>query len=152
IAAGIKIRAERRLGELVRDMPKNKGGRPTENQSDDSIGFPTLAEQGISLDESSTWQAMALIPEDELEEDLAEAEAAGQEITTAAVVKKARERKRQARRDQKRSDRAAKARMAPGPTAGRSTRATRSRSCGRWSRGPLGSSSPTRPTTKAWIM
>lgn len=60
----IKIRAERRAGEMLKKAEKNEGGRPTENPSHDATGFipPTLTELGISKDQSSRWQLEAEIP------------------------------------------------------------------------------------------
>jgi len=41
-AAAVKIRAERRAGELLAERPTHLGGRPSENPSHDGRGFPAL--------------------------------------------------------------------------------------------------------------
>lgn len=45
LCAEIKIRAERRAGEILSEMDKHKGGRP-KNHSHDDNGFPRLATLG----------------------------------------------------------------------------------------------------------
>lgn len=60
-AAAIKIRCERRIGELLMEMPKDKGGRP-KNHSHDVSGL-SLADIGITHMQSSRWQAMAAVAE-----------------------------------------------------------------------------------------
>ena len=59
-------RAERRAGELLRDMEKDKGGNP--NLLDDQTGSPpTLEELGISRFQSHRYQAIAHLPEPDSE-------------------------------------------------------------------------------------
>ncbi|WP_079416013.1 hypothetical protein [Thiomonas intermedia] len=46
----IKVRAERRCGELLARTEKHGGGKPTENRSNDATGFaPTLSQMGRTL-------------------------------------------------------------------------------------------------------
>jgi len=96
-AAEIKLRAERRLGEILSDMPKQHGARGlgtregVESQADTP---PRLADLGISKGESSRFQQIAKIPEPVFEQHVAEAKAAERELTTAAVVRLAAERQR----------------------------------------------------------
>ena len=68
MATEIKLRAERKAGELLREMEKKNGsrgiGKPrakVESLRDDST--PELKDLGISRDESSLWQKLAKIPE-----------------------------------------------------------------------------------------
>lgn len=61
--AEIKARAERRAGELLREMEKAKGGRPTENQSHDAT---SLSDIGINKSQSSRWQKLAGTKESEV--------------------------------------------------------------------------------------
>lgn len=66
--AEIRIRAERRAGELLIEM-KDQGvrqaqGRPEKRYTDDTI---KLDEIGISKVQSSHWQQIAEIPEDDFE-------------------------------------------------------------------------------------
>jgi hypothetical protein len=69
-ATEIRLRAERRAGELLAEMAKNKGalpgktgrkGRPVLDPT------PKLSDLGISKDQSSRWQALAGLPEQEFE-------------------------------------------------------------------------------------
>lgn len=78
MATDIKMRAERRAGELLREMPKNKGtaatggpGRGNKNavkHDDHVLGPPKLSDIGITKDESSRWQKLAAMPEKQFEE------------------------------------------------------------------------------------
>ena len=56
-AAILKIKAERRLGAMLRDMPRNPGG-PERVVSRD-VTPPTLAALGIERTASHRWQTMA---------------------------------------------------------------------------------------------
>ena len=81
MATDIKLRAERRAGQRVREMPKNKG---TSGTGDANIGnstggraerppvdtTPKLSDLGITKDESSRWQRLAALPEAQFEEKL----------------------------------------------------------------------------------
>ncbi len=73
-ACEIRLRAERKAGRLLRDMEKAKAGRPSKNRSNDTTNFDkpkTLEELGISRDQSSKWQKLAGVPEEEFEAALA---------------------------------------------------------------------------------
>jgi len=76
-ACEIRLRAERRLGELLREMEKAKGsaqpgvgraGMPS--QADRALGETTLAGLGISYNESSRAQRLADVPECLFEQEL----------------------------------------------------------------------------------
>src|SRR3954468_11429425 len=80
-ACEIRLRAERRAGQLLREMEKAKGGRPSlENPSRATTG---LSDLGISRDQSSKWQKLAGIPEDDFEASLA---APGKPSTTDIIA------------------------------------------------------------------
>lgn len=64
-AEEIKLRAERRAGELLKETQKNKGGKP--NLSKPTTGILTLENLGVTRDQSSKWQKIASIPEDKFE-------------------------------------------------------------------------------------
>jgi hypothetical protein len=70
--AEIKVRAERKAGELLRKMASNEGGRPTKT------GVPaspvsTLKQMGIAKYQAVIWKQIATIPEKKFEEILATA-------------------------------------------------------------------------------
>lgn len=90
-AAEIKLRAERRAGELLSSVEKNGGGRPSGNRSHAATSFPTLDEIGITKSQSSRWQAEASIPEDAFDEHVESFKAAGKELTSTSVLKLARQ-------------------------------------------------------------
>jgi N6-adenosine-specific RNA methylase IME4 len=88
--AEIKIRAERRAGEMLRDAEKHKGGRPTKNQSHD---VTSLKDADISKMESHRWQRVASVPEPVFEHHIAETMDAKRELTTVGVIKLANQSK-----------------------------------------------------------
>ncbi len=55
-ATEIKVRAERRCGEMLRDMQKNTGVLLRGNAESPRDTAPTLAELGIEKHQSSRWQ------------------------------------------------------------------------------------------------
>lgn len=76
-AAELKLRAERRLGELLAEMPKNNG-RPL------SHDVTRLADLGIGRMDSSRWQKLAGIDEERFEEHIEQGRLSG-ELTTAGA-------------------------------------------------------------------
>jgi hypothetical protein len=73
-ACEIRLRAERKVGQLLRDGEKNKGARGTgsnqyqEVRSTDTTTPPlTLKQLGISKDQSSQWQKLGAMPDDDFE-------------------------------------------------------------------------------------
>ncbi len=102
MAAEIRIRAERRAGQLLSDMEKNPGtrgeGRPRKDGTKirRSVGPtaypPTLDEIGISKDQSSKWQRLALlVDESTFEKALVQAREKNGELTNAALLREIRE-------------------------------------------------------------
>ena len=71
-AAEIRLRAERKLGEILKATPKNPGGTPMKKNSTGSQWAPveTLAEVGISKKTSSRAQALAAVPSPEFEKSI----------------------------------------------------------------------------------
>jgi hypothetical protein len=65
----IRIRAERRAGELLRQMEKAKGspGNQYTGPLDRREGSKTLSDFGISYDQSARWQQLASVPQDVFE-------------------------------------------------------------------------------------
>lgn len=100
-AAEIKLLAERKAGELIRDMPKQNGGdaRRTSllgNTRLPSDCAPKLEDLGISKIQSHRWQTLARVDDQQFSEIIEEAKSEGTISTGAAVSRirsmKARER------------------------------------------------------------
>lgn len=112
-AVEIKVRAERRAGEMLKEgakkgdrvkRGKNKTSRNSASQKshDATSDTPTLAEIGISKTQSSRWQAIAEIPEEKFEEKIQEIkETPGAELTTQALLNVAKEDKKQKKREER---------------------------------------------------
>lgn len=81
--AEIKLRAERRAGEMLAENVEHKGGRPKKPSHDVRV----LKDAGISWNESSRWQRVASVPEAKFEEHVAETKDAKKELTTNGVLK-----------------------------------------------------------------
>jgi hypothetical protein len=64
--AEIRLRAERRAGELLVAMDKAKGGRPSKTGAA-TEPVSTIADLGITKKQSSTWQRLADVPEGRFE-------------------------------------------------------------------------------------
>lgn len=94
-ALEIRLRAERRAGELLRDTEKNPGARGNPGgrgarivQSHEATAQPTLAELGVSKDQSSNWQRLAATPDRVFESALAAAKKAGERATTDGMLRR----------------------------------------------------------------
>ncbi len=61
-AAAIKIRAERCMGEVLREMPKASGGQPYHSTGNNALPVETLEDLGIGKMMSSRIQAIAEVP------------------------------------------------------------------------------------------
>jgi hypothetical protein len=66
----IFCRADRKLGELLHELPKNKGGRPRKNLCHDVTGLPSLEELGIGRKQSERCQRVLSVKEEAFEEHL----------------------------------------------------------------------------------
>ena len=98
-AAEIKIRAQRRAGEILLKMEKNKG---TQGQLDgrDISGAsrlqapedepPTYADLGIAYKDAHVWQTLASMEAPLFDQFLSEKREAIEEITTAAIYREAK--------------------------------------------------------------
>jgi ParB family chromosome partitioning protein len=84
-AAEIKLRAERRCGELLQEMDKQHGARPPDTGLHD-VTPPLLADLGIDKMQSSRWQRLADIPEPSFERYISEKKATGDLITTTGLL------------------------------------------------------------------
>lgn len=83
-ATEIKVRAERRAGEMLRDSGI-KAGNPQLSKTTTIVG--KLPDLGISRDQSSRWQKLAAVPEDKFEQAVAAAKEVAGEVTTAALLR-----------------------------------------------------------------
>jgi hypothetical protein len=84
-ACEIRLRAERRCEQLLREREMAKAGRPPDNWSHDATDFrgaAPLADLGISKTQSSRWQKLAAIPEEDFEATFAN----GAKPTTAGLI------------------------------------------------------------------
>src|SRR5216683_4533444 len=97
-AAEIRLRAERKLGELLATMDKHPGGNV--NRSHAATGWsgqPTrLHDLGISKSQSSRWQAIAAVPDHVFDQHLADVREQGRrdgttELTSAGAILLARQ-------------------------------------------------------------
>lgn len=62
------MRAERKIGEILAEMPKAIGGRPPETgRTMRPVSEPTLEEMGITKSQSSRWQTQASVPDEDFE-------------------------------------------------------------------------------------
>lgn len=93
-AAEIKIRAERLLGEMLQQTPKNTGirlnGRDTFGSTvmePPKVLAPTLAEIGITKKQSSRAQQLASLPVETLEAHIQDQKERGEEITVGKLLR-----------------------------------------------------------------
>lgn len=90
-ATEIKVRAERRCGELLARTKKNTGARGAgsnqhEVRSHDTTA-PTLAQVGLTKDESSRYQQLAAMPEQHFEAAVETAKATVGAVTSAHMLR-----------------------------------------------------------------
>jgi len=93
-AAEIRLRAERRAGDLLAAMARHPGDRPAtqENSLRAVRGYlPRLAELQITERQSSQWQQIAALPEPVFETHITTTRARRQELTTLNALKLARQ-------------------------------------------------------------
>ena len=91
-ATEIKVRAERRAGELLAAMEKAPGGQPyrsTGTAEEPVERTPTLADLGIDKKQSSRWQKLAAVPAEKFEAAVEAAKEIAREVTTTSVLKQA---------------------------------------------------------------
>jgi len=73
-AIEIRIRAERRAGEMLAEMKKtgqrDSGRGKRKAESGTTMPLPKLADLGISADQSSNWQQLAAVPQETFERSL----------------------------------------------------------------------------------
>jgi hypothetical protein len=101
-ATEIKVRAERRCGELLAQTEKNTGARAKGGTSAgpvvercDRRETPTLSDMGLTKDESSRYQQLAAMPAEHFETAVETAKATAGEVTTAFMLREAAKNKPQ---------------------------------------------------------
>ncbi len=85
-AAEVKLRAERRAGELLAAMPKHPPGREP-YRSPSPTDIPTLEDLGVTKDQSSEWQKLARVPQVDFDAAIEQAKADG-DVTRAGVTRR----------------------------------------------------------------
>jgi len=80
--AEIKLRAERKVGDIIKKQPKNKGAATSRHD----VSPLSLKEQGLTEKQSSRWQKEAAVPEKEFEKYIAEKNESKEEITQAGLL------------------------------------------------------------------
>lgn len=99
-AAEIKIRAERRAGEMLGEVERSEGGRPSDNSFHDETSYQkTLRENELSHITAHRWQLEADVPEEQLEQFIAIATEKAEEITSRAVLSMAMKIKNEAKKE-----------------------------------------------------
>lgn len=91
-AAEIKIRAERRAGELLREVERSNGARTDITSFAPQTRFQeALKDAGVkSTQTAHKWQSIAGMPEPDFEAHVAQVKASGKELTSAGLLKTAR--------------------------------------------------------------
>ena len=93
-ATALRLRAERRAGELLREMEKNKGARGNPGgqgakivrSRDATAQAPKLSDVGVSKTQSSRWQKLAALDDEMFERRIERASAAAYEKISGAVL------------------------------------------------------------------
>lgn len=97
-AAEVKLRAERKAGELLGQLKRAPAGRPAENTRQPVGNFSeyrqTLKETSVEERTAQRWQAAATVPDDIFEEHVATVQQEQRELTSAGVLRLAEEIKR----------------------------------------------------------
>lgn len=88
-ATEIKVRAERRCGELLARTAET-GERAARGKPAETSHASTLSEMGLTRDESSRYQQLAAMPADHFETAVATGKATAGEVTTAFMLREAK--------------------------------------------------------------
>lgn len=83
-AAEIKLRAERKAGEMLAAMEKNEGGRP--GKTGDTMSPVKIDSLGITKKQSSRWQKEAGVDEAKFESYVAECREEKKELTQSGLL------------------------------------------------------------------
>jgi hypothetical protein len=96
----IKLRAERNLGQLTREIERQQGARTDLTSSHDVTKSyrQQLAEKHIEPMQAHRWQQAAELPEEEFEKHVAQTRANGELLTSEGVRRRANDYKRKEQR------------------------------------------------------
>lgn len=91
-AAEAHLRTQRRAGELLAAMDKNAGGRPPKIRLPNgrTARGSTLAELGITRNESYRWQRLAALSEEQFEDYVTDCHRKKRELTTIGALARVR--------------------------------------------------------------
>lgn len=96
MAKEVQLRAERKAGEFLKDVPREQGKRTDTSTQTGSKLQAVLDASSISKTEAGRWQTSSELPEQEFEKYIAGAK----ELTSAEVLKRAKKFKKQSEREQ----------------------------------------------------
>lgn len=84
-ACEVRLRAERKCGQLDKQREKAKGGRPSKTSSTDEgvSKAPTLRDLGLSAEQTHNWRKLADVPQQQFDEALADPT---RKPTTAGII------------------------------------------------------------------
>lgn len=89
-AGEIKVRAQRRAGEILDKMEMSSGGRPPEKTGNSHVPVSekpeTLEQMGITKNQSSHWQTIAKLPAERFDEYIEKTKTEGGEVTTGGLL------------------------------------------------------------------
>lgn len=91
-ATEIRVRAQRRAGEMLTQTEKSEGGRPskTSTQEEPVSSAPTLEQIGVTKKQSSNWQTLAAMSDEHFEATVEAAKDTAGEVTTAFMLREAK--------------------------------------------------------------
>jgi hypothetical protein len=112
VAREASLRAQRKAGEFLQEMPMNAGTQGNFDGRDSSGGLmikppesiPTLADLDIDKNESFRWQLFAEVPEGTFQEYIDEKLAKGHELTAGGLINIAREQRKLRERERQLQD------------------------------------------------
>lgn len=90
-ATEIRVRAQRRAGEMLAVTEKSEGGRPSKTTTSEvEVSKPTLADMGVTFKQSSNWQTLATMSDEHFEATVEAAKDTAGEVTTAFMLREAK--------------------------------------------------------------
>jgi hypothetical protein len=94
-ATEIRVRAERRCGELLREASRmgtrNRGHGEKKSESHDATQIPTISDIGLTKSQSSRYQKLAAMPEEHFETAVATAKETAGAVTSTFMLRYADE-------------------------------------------------------------